>query len=72
MQRKMSDRVLDLRDFLDERFPDSLPHAQTVEDLYLSYIKLSVEHDHLKSIIDNTYPSSEGYMRAKGWIREKA
>ncbi len=65
----MGKRVKDLREFLDERFPDSLPHVQTLDDLYSQFVHDSLDHDVLKAIVDNQWPSAEAYMNSKGWVR---
>lgn len=62
-------RATALREFLKEHSPES-DLLEGFDELYSKYVHDSVDHGVLKAIVDNQWPSSEGYMKSKGWIRE--
>lgn len=64
---KLGRQVTALRDMLVDT--NSWPHVKTLDDLYSEYVHDSMDHDHLKAIVDNNWPSAEAYMKSKGWVR---
>ncbi|UTC25468.1 hypothetical protein P7_278 [Pectobacterium phage vB_PcaM_P7_Pc] len=64
---KLGRRVKALLERLIET--DSGRHVETLDDLYSEYVHDSMDHDHLKAIVDNQWPSAEAYMKSKGWVR---
>lgn len=63
-------RVTALREFLMKHSPES-DLLEGLDELYSTYVHDSEDHGVLKAIVDNQWPSAEGYMKAKGWVREQ-
>lgn len=64
---KRSVRVQKIRDFLE--LHDQKELLASLEELYDTYAHDSMDHDVLKAMVDNIWPSAEGHMKKKGWVR---
>lgn len=68
---KMGRKVADLRAYMTQGGVVSNMYVKTLDELYSAYVHEGIDHDHLKAIVDNNWPSAEAYMKSKGWVREQ-
>ncbi|QEG12341.1 hypothetical protein [Enterobacter phage vB_ExiM_F5M1E] len=66
---KLGRRVTALRDYLVDQGQED--HLETINDLYSEHVHDGLDHDWLKAVVDNNWPSAEAYMKSKGWVREQ-
>lgn len=64
---KRSARVDKIRDFL--KMHDQKELLDHLEELYETYAHDSMDHDVLKAIVENKWPSAEFQMKKWGWRR---
>lgn len=64
---KLGSRVTALRDYLVDQGQED--HLETIDDLYSENVHDRLDHDWLKAVVDNNWPSAEAYMKSKGWVR---
>lgn len=60
-------RVYEIQVFLRNHGEEAL--LDGLDELYETYVHDSMDHEHLKAIVDNKWPSAEAYMKEKGWVR---
>ena len=66
---KMGRSVADLRAYMTQGGVVSNIYVKTLDALYSAYVHEGMDHDWLKAVVDNNWPSSEAYMKSKGWVR---
>lgn len=60
-------RVCSVREYLRSQGQDEL--LETLEELYSAYVHDGIDHEWLSAVVDNKWPSAEGHMKSKGWVR---
>lgn len=64
---KRSKRVGEIKSFLEAH--DQKELVGHLEELYDTYAHDSMDHDMLKAVVENKWPSAEKRMRNWGWVR---
>lgn len=60
-------RVQEIQVFLRHHEEHEL--LDSLDKLYDNYVHDSMDHEHLKAVVDNNWPSAEAYMKSRGWVR---
>lgn len=67
-QCKLSRKVQSIRELLINLGQSE--QLANLDDLYSQYVHDSLDHDWLKAVVDNQWPSAESVMKGYGWVRE--